>query len=173
MKRVVAFAVIALVFSLYVQAALAQSLAVPMTNTKGEKIGEAKLRQTPHGVLIQADLSQLPPGTLAFHIHAVGKCEPPFESAGSHFNPTDKQHGLLDPRGQHAGDLPNVHVAENGTLKVEVLATQVAINEGQNRLRDTDGSALVIHAKPDDYHSNPAGNAGDRIACGVITQPTT
>jgi len=172
MKRVVVFVATALLLGFSVQAAQVESLAVPMTNAKGEKIGEARLTQTPHGVLIQADLSQLPPGTLAFHVHEVGKCEPPFESAGEHFNPTNKQHGFLDPQGRHAGDLPNVHVAENGILKVEVLATQVALNEGQNRLRDPNGSALVIHAKPDDYHSDPAGNAGDRIACGVITQPT-
>lgn len=172
MKRVIALVAPTLLLGFYVQVARAESLTVPMTNVKGEQVGEAKLTETPHGVLIQADLSQLPSGTLAFHIHEVGKCEPPFESAGEHFNPTDKQHGLLGPQGRHVGDLPNLHVAESGTLKVEVLATQVTIDEGRNRLRTPKGSALVIHAKPDDYHSDPAGNAGDRIACGVIAQPT-
>jgi superoxide dismutase, Cu-Zn family len=172
MKHSVAFMATTLLLGLYIQAARAESLTVPMTNVKGQKVGEARLTQTPHGVLIQADLSQLPPGALAFHIHEAGKCEPPFESAGDHFNPTDKQHGLLDPQGKHVGDLPNLHVAESGTLKVEVLATQVTLDEGQSRLRNPKGSALVIHAKPDDYHSDPAGNAGDRIACGVIAQPT-
>lgn len=160
----------ALCLGLSAYATGAESLMVPMKNSKGEAIGEAKLTQTPHGVLIQADLSKLSPGPHAFHIHAIGKCEPPFKSAGDHFNPTDKQHGFLDPQGRHAGDLPNVHVTDNGTLKLDVLAPQVTLREGKNQLLDADGAALVLHAKPDDYQSDPAGDAGDRIACGVISQ---
>lgn len=164
-------AVAALLIGFPFQVMSAESLTVPMKNAKGENIGDARLTQTPHGVLIQANLAKLPPGTHAFHIHEVGQCEPPFESAGDHFNPGDKKHGFLDPQGRHAGDLPNMYVAENGDLKVEVFAPQVTLNDGQHRLRDVNGSALVIHAKPDDYSSDPSGNAGDRIACGVIAQP--
>jgi Cu-Zn family superoxide dismutase len=82
-----------------------------------------------------------------------------------------KQHGYLDPKGRHAGDLPNVHVPENGTLKIDILAAQLGLKDGQNHLLDKDGAALLIHAKPDDYQSQPSGDAGDRIVCGVIGTP--
>ena len=85
---------------------------------------------------------KLPPGEHGFHTHAVGKCEPPFESAGDHFNPDTKQHGYLDSKGQHAGDLPNVHVPESGTLKIDILASQLGLKDGQNHLLDKDGAAL-------------------------------
>jgi Cu-Zn family superoxide dismutase len=149
----------------------ADSTIVKMKNVKGEEVGEAKLTQTQGGVLIQATLTKLPPGEHGFHIHEVGKCEPPFESAGGHFNPGKKHHGYLDPQGQHAGDLPNIHVSENGMLKIEILAPQIDLQTGENALRDKDGAAILIHAKPDDYQSQPSGDAGDRIACGVIGPP--
>jgi Cu-Zn family superoxide dismutase len=82
-----------------------------------------------------------------------------------------KQHGYLDPKGRHAGDLPNIYMPESGTLKVDILAAQVGLNDGQNPLLDKDGAALVIHAKPDDYQSQPSGDAGERIACGAIGTP--
>lgn len=143
---------------------------VKMMNTEGEEVGEAKLAQTPHGVLIQLNLSKVPAGVHAFHIHEVGECEPPFESAGGHFNPSDKQHGFLNGKGIHAGDLPNIHVPQNGELTVEVLASEVSLQDGKNSLFDADGSALVIHEKADDYRTDPAGDAGSRIACGVISK---
>jgi Cu-Zn family superoxide dismutase len=149
------------------------SMTVPMKNTGGDKVGEAKLTQTPHGVLIQLELSKIPAGIRAFHIHEVGECEPPFESAGAHFNPSDKKHGFLDQKGRHAGDLPNIHVPEGGELVVEVLAPQVTLQNGKNSLFDADGSALVIHEKADDYQSDPAGDAGSRIACGVISKSSS
>ncbi|MEW6296618.1 MAG: superoxide dismutase family protein [Thermodesulfobacteriota bacterium] len=151
----------------------AESAAVQLVNTEGDRVGEAKLTQTPHGVLIALDLSKAPPGTHALHIHEVGKCEPPFESAGEHFNPFGKQHGFLDEKGRHAGDLPNIHVPQSGELTVEVLATRVTLREGENRLFDDDGSALVIHEQADDYRSDPAGDAGARIACGVIADSSS
>lgn len=158
-------------FALHGVAFSADSMTVPMKNAKGESVGEAKLTQTPNGVLIQATLSKLPPGEHGFHIHTIGKCEPPFTSAGDHFNPDMKQHGYLDPKGRHAGDLPNIYVPESGTLKVDMLASQVGLKDGQNPLLDKDGASLMIHAKPDDYQSQPSGDAGERIACGVIGTP--
>jgi Cu-Zn family superoxide dismutase len=139
-------------------------------NEQGQKVGSATLEQAPHGVLITVDLEGLPPGPHAFHIHEVGKCEPPFKSAGGHFNPAHKQHGLKNLEGMHAGDLPNLDVPESGKLKVDVFATGVTLGKGANSLFDADGSSLVIHAGPDDYKTDPAGDAGARIACGVVTK---
>jgi Cu-Zn family superoxide dismutase len=139
-------------------------------NPQGEKVGETILVGTPHGVLITTELWNLPSGAHAFHIHTVGKCEPPFKSAAGHFNPFGKKHGIMNPEGKHAGDLPNVHIGADGNLKLEVLANEVTLGKGVNSLFDADGSAIVIHAGPDDYKSDPAGNAGPRIACGVIVK---
>ena len=141
-----------------------------LKNAKGESIGHATLMETPHGVLISADLKGLPAGAHAFHIHTVGRCEPPFESAGGHFNPTKAEHGFANPRGMHAGDMPNLHPGQGGAGQFEVLVQNVTLSAGQNSLFDADGSALVIHQGADDYRSDPAGNAGDRIACGVISK---
>lgn len=171
MKRGIVLMMTALWLSQQGAAFAADSMTVPMKNDKGENVGEAKLTQTPSGVLIQASLVKLPPGEHGFHIHGVGKCEPPFASAGDHFNPDAKQHGYFDPKGRHAGDLPNVYVSDGGTLKVDMLAPQVSLQGGQNTLLDADGAALLIHAKPDDYRSQPSGDAGDRIACGIIGAP--
>ena len=134
----------------------------------GKEIGTATLVTTPGGTLITLELTAAPPGAHGFHIHTTGKCEPPkFESAGGHFNPDESKHGFLNPEGPHAGDMPNIHVPENGKLTVEVLNTLVSVG-GENALLDEDGAALVLHADPDDYKSDPAGHAGGRIACGVI-----
>jgi superoxide dismutase, Cu-Zn family len=134
----------------------------------GKEIGTATLVTTPGGTLITMELTAAPPGAHGFHIHTTGKCEPPkFESAGGHFNPDDSKHGFLNPEGPHAGDMPNIHVPENRKLTVEVLNTLVSVG-GENALLDEDGAALVLHADPDDYKSDPAGHAGGRIACGVI-----
>jgi superoxide dismutase, Cu-Zn family len=120
-------------------------------------------------VLVSLDLTAVPPGEHAFHIHAFGKCEPPdFKSAGPHFNPDQTRHGYLNPEGSHAGDMPNLHVPADGKLQVEILVPNVSLS-GEAPLLDAEGSALVIHAGADDYKSDPAGNSGDRIACGVIT----
>ena len=127
--------------------------------------GRAWLRGTPNGTLIAVRFRGLPPGEHAFHVHAVGKCEPPFTSAGGHYNPTGAKHGFMVAGGPHAGDMPNIHITPNGALDIEVLNTHLKLD---GRLFDTDGAAIVLHAKGDDYRSQPSGAAGPRIACGVI-----
>ena len=147
----------------------AQSASAPLMDAQGKEVGSANLTQTPHGVLINVAVKGLPPGEHAFHVHAVGKCEAPFTSAGGHFNPTDKKHGMMAAEGHHAGDMPNLHVPQSGDLTVEMVNANITLDKGKpGSVFDTDGSALVIHAKGDDYKSDPAGDAGGRIACGVI-----
>jgi superoxide dismutase, Cu-Zn family len=102
-------------------------------------------------------------------VHETGQCNPPdFKSAGGHFNPSKKKHGWFNPEGFHLGDLPNIHVPESGVLEMEVLATKAGLHNGQDMMLDEDGAALVIHEGKDDYHTDPAGDAGSRIACGII-----
>lgn len=136
----------------------------------GTSVGAVTLTDTPHGVLMHVTLAGVPEGVHAFHVHATGKCEAPFATAGGHFNPATKQHGIDSATGMHAGDMPNVTVPAGGKLTFDVLNPDVALKAGANSLFDADGSALVLHATGDDYKSDPAGNAGARIACGVVTK---
>ena len=136
----------------------------------GKEVGKVELSDAPGGVLLRLTLDGVPPGDHAFHVHAVGKCEPPdFKSAGPHFNPDETKHGLMNPEGPHSGDMPNLHVPDGGKLTVEVFNEMVTL-DGEQALLDDDGSAVVVHAAADDYKTDPAGNAGDRIACGVVTE---
>jgi len=140
-----------------------------LKDASGKEVGTATFSATPSGALLDLNLTAVPPGVHALHIHAVGKCEPPkFETAGPHFNPDQTKHGIMNPEGPHAGDLPNIHVPADGKLEVEFLDPVVTLSQ-ESALLDADGASIVIHAGPDDYKTDPAGNSGDRIACGVIT----
>lgn len=142
-----------------------------LVDAQGESVGTAELTESPGGVRIRLELSRLPPGVHAFHIHSVDRCDPPdFKSAGPHFNPHGKEHGMKNPKGAHAGDLPNLVVGPDGALSMEILAAGVTLGEGPTSLFDADGSSLVIHADPDDNQTDPAGNAGARIACGGLAR---
>jgi len=147
----------------------ATSAAFTLQTADGREVGRGSLQQTPAGVLLTADLSGMPAGTHAIHLHTVGQCTAPdFASAGGHFNPSSKQHGIRNPMGHHAGDLTNISIPESGALRVELLAPDVRLGPGAGTLLDADGAAVVIHALADDYQTDPAGAAGSRIACGVI-----
>ncbi len=147
----------------------AMTARAALKDAKGASIGDATLRETPHGVLLQVELRNAPAGVRAFHIHENGTCTAPtFETAGGHWSPDGKAHGFLENRGPHAGDLPNIHVAQDGKLSFELLVKDATLSPGPRSLFDADGSALVMHASADDYESQPSGDAGDRLACGVV-----
>ena len=138
---------------------------MPLVNSAGQSVGTVRAWQTAGGVSFRISASGLPHGPHGVHVHAVGRCDPPdFKSAGAHWNPVGRQHGMNNPAGPHAGDLPNVEVAANGVL----TATLTLPNASMTSLLDADGAALVVHASADDYKTDPSGNSGARIACAVI-----
>ena len=158
------------------------SRTVEIKNASGQSVGTVQVRQLAHGSLFIVDLRNLPPGPHGFHIHERGVCEPPsFQSAGGHYNPLNAEHGFDSPKGYHAGDLPNVHVTQQGTAMAEFHSTLVSLAGGQGAepagsagpftLLDQDGSAVMIHAEADDYRAATPDSTGDRIACGVIKAP--
>jgi len=147
------------------------SVKVELKDLQGASVGTATLSAAAGGgVSIALDVKSLAPGEHAFHVHQVAKCEPPFASAGPHFNPEGKKHGLENPAGSHAGDMNNFTVGSDGTARISVTNKQVTLGDGANSLFANGGTSLVIHAKADDMKTDPAGNAGDRIACGVIAR---
>ena len=142
-----------------------------LKNAKGEAVGTANFWEDANGVRITVQVKGISPGKHGTHLHAVGKCDPPdFITAGPHFNPGGKKHGLKNPAGPHAGDLPNLEVAADGSGWFEYVTRTVILGPGPTSLFDADGSALVVHANPDDDITDPTGNSGGRIACGVITK---
>jgi superoxide dismutase, Cu-Zn family len=144
---------------------------VDMKDAQGQSIGTATLTQSMGMVHIQLDVKNLKPGPHALHVHMTPKCEgPAFTSAGGHFNPAGKKHGLQNPEGPHAGDMDNFTVAADGTAKTTVMAKGITLGSEANSVFANGGTALVIHAAADDMKTDPAGAAGDRIACGVITK---
>jgi superoxide dismutase, Cu-Zn family len=169
MKAPMWFVAAALLLLTVAPARAQQSAHADIMDSKGQKIGAAQLQQTSGGVRISLTASQLPPGTHGFHIHTVGACDPPdFKTAGPHFNPDNKKHGAKNPDGPHAGDLFNIEVAADGTAHATSLAPNVTLGAGPNSLFHDGGTSLVIHAQADDLMTDPSGNSGARIACGVI-----
>lgn len=141
----------------------------PRRSSMPTEMGTASLSETPNGVLVRVELRGLPPGWHGFHVHEHGKCETPdFKTAGGHFGPHGKKHGVHMPQGPHAGDMPNIFIAADGKAKFEVMLARLGLRGGNNALSDKDGSALVVHGKADDYRSQPSGAAGARIACAEI-----
>jgi Cu-Zn family superoxide dismutase len=142
-----------------------------VVDTNGQKVGTVTVVQRAHSVQIDVDVTGLTPGEHGIHLHEVGRCETPdFTSAGAHFNPLDRTHGIRSPRGPHAGDMHNITADASGRAQLSFNTAMVTLSEGESSLLDADGTALVIHADPDDNQTEPAGNSGARVACGVLVR---
>lgn len=145
---------------------------MPFFGTAGQQVGTVRAWQTAGGVTFRIDATGLPHGVHGLHVHAIGRCDPPgFTSAGAHWNPTGRQHGINNPAGPHGGDLRNVEVAANGVLGATVTLPGASLFTPPGvpgALLDADGAALILHAQADDYVTDPSGNSGGRIACTVI-----
>jgi Cu-Zn family superoxide dismutase len=144
-----------------------RSAAAVLHDLAGRRVGTVTFTESYAGLIISGNITGLGLGAHAIHLHAVGRCEPPFMSAGGHFNPTGKHHGFMSAQGWHLGDLPNIDTPAAGKLKFDLLAQGVTLR-GANALIDNDGASIVIDATRDNYHSDPEGDSGSRIACGVI-----
>ena len=155
-------------------AGAAEKAVAEIVNGEGESIGQARFEQAPHGVILLVEVAGLPPGAHGIHLHGAGSCAPDFKAAKGHINPSAVEHGLRNPNGPDPGDLPNLFVAADGTTNAEIYTTRVRLvaadgEQGeQPALLDADGSAVIIHANPDDHLTQPIGGAGGRIGCGTI-----
>lgn len=139
-----------------------------LRDADGKDVGSASIAWHGSGIVLNASVATLPPGPHGIHLHTTGKCDAPqFTSAGGHLNPSAHQHGTLNPAGPHLGDLPNIDVGADGTGTIEVTLPGLPGNVRPS-LFDADGTAVVVHAGPDDYRTDPSGNSGGRIACGVL-----
>lgn len=142
-----------------------------LLNAQGAQVGTLTLEQHASNVRVEVSVRGLPAGEHGIHFHATGVCAAPdFTSAGGHFNPTQRQHGLQNPQGPHAGDLPNLTVMADGNGRLEVVTASISLSPGSTSLFDADGTAFVVHAATDDQRTDPSGNSGARIACGVVTR---
>lgn len=142
-------------------------ITVSMISAGGAELGTLTLAEAGGNITVNGTLRGLPPGEHGIHLHMVGQCAPPFESAGGHWNPASKQHGTQNPQGPHAGDMNNITVGPDSTVTVNVTSAAGPLR-GANGLIDADGAAVVLHAKADDYKTDPSGNSGARIACGAV-----
>jgi Cu-Zn family superoxide dismutase len=171
MKKLLLLSGILCLFACPMSVQAAKKAKADLLNAKGAPVGTATFSEKSNGVQLDLKASNLAPGLHGFHIHAVGRCEAPdFKSAGPHFNPEGKQHGWDNPQGHHLGDLQNLNVGPDGKANVRILVPGVTLGAGPKSLFHEGGTSLVIHEKPDDGKTDPAGNAGPRIACGVITR---
>lgn len=144
-----------------------------LTDANGKNIGSVSANESDAGLSLILTVTGLTPGEHGVHIHETGNCTPPdFKSAGGHWNPAGKEHGLENPKGSHEGDMPNLVVKDDRTGKLETTIAGGHIASGDNPLLDADGAAFVIHAGKDDQMTDPSGDSGDRIACGVFEQPS-
>lgn len=172
MTRTFAYALVALAAGAFAAGAGAQGMAhIDVKDATGKSVGMAMISPAKDGgVSIAIDFKGLPPGEHALHFHMTAKCEAPFTSAGGHFNPGMKKHGAQNPEGPHAGDMANFTVAANGTAKATITNKNVIMGDGANSIYANGGTALMVHATADDMKTDPSGNAGDRIACGLVTK---
>src|SRR5262249_42991826 len=160
-------ALLAFVLAVLAKDKASAPVKVNLQNGQGKSVGTATLSATAQGISIKLDLHDLAPGEHAIHIHEAAKCEgPDFKSACAHFNPDNKHHGLQNPEGPHAGDIPNFNVDIKGKTKTTVVAANATLGSDPRSVFTGGGTSLVVHAKPDDGKTDPSGNSGDRIACG-------
>jgi Cu-Zn family superoxide dismutase len=158
---------------------LTEAPAVPLINASGQIIGQVRGGDSPNGATFLVEAHGLPAGLHGIHIHDVGACDPPnFDSAGPHWNPVGRKHGTQNPQGPHLGDIQNITVGADGRLRVQIVVTGSYLKTarrkaGSYQILDQNGASLVIHAKADDYKTDPSGNSGKRIACAVLGEPET